>query len=75
MTTLNASETRIPPQLYSQVVYSNEQVCVEHRSLPSVYLVSEADMKILDDAKQRSFEESAEKMTKKFDSVLKKLAN
>ena len=47
MTTLRASDTRIPPQMFNRVVYQGERVRVEHRSGEAVYIISADDLDLL----------------------------
>ena len=49
MTTLQASETRIPPQAFNNVAYKGARVCIRHRSGSMVYLISEDDLRLLED--------------------------
>lgn len=48
MTTLNASETRIPPQTFNGVAFKGHRVCIRHRSGSTVYLISEDDLHLLE---------------------------
>ncbi len=48
MTKLSASETRIPPDTFNRVAYQGERVRVERRGGPSVVLVSEEDLTLLE---------------------------
>lgn len=74
MTTLSASSARIPTDVYNQVAYTSKRVRVVRRSSPPVYLVSEADLQLIE-AANRVVAESTERMADKYDSVLKNLAD
>ena len=54
MTTLKASETRIPTEIFKRVVYRGEAIRVEHRSAGTLMLISEDEY--------RAFREWEEKM-------------
>jgi len=45
--TLKASETRIPPRTFNQVVYQGERVPVERRDGDTLYLVPREDVELL----------------------------
>ena len=47
MTTLNASETRIPPAAFNAVAFKGERISIRRRDRETVYLVSERDIQIL----------------------------
>ncbi len=53
MTTLTASETRIPAEHFNRVAYQNEVLEVRHRTGPSVFVVSESDWKLLEAYKKQ----------------------
>lgn len=74
MTTLRASDTRIPPASYAQVAYRGEPVRVEHRSGPPVFIVSEADMRLLAEAKRARFDDAADVAMTRYDELLSRLA-
>lgn len=48
MTTLPASATRIPPQVFGRVAHAGERVRVERRGGDVVYIVSARDMALLE---------------------------
>ena len=76
MTTLQASDARIPTDVYMRVAYQNEAVRVERRSSPSIYLISEADRNLLQEAKRRVlFEQAANRAADEYGDVLKRLAD
>ena len=61
MTTLKASQTRIPPDAFNRVAYQQERVRIERRGGRAVYLVSEEDVTLLDELEDRYWaEEGAE---------------
>lgn len=74
MTTIRASDTRIPPGSYAQVAYRGEAVRVEHRSGPPVFIVSESDMRLLEAAKRARFEQAADGAMSRYDELLHRLA-
>lgn len=47
MTTLDASETRIPPAAFNAVVFKGERISIRRRDRETVYLVSERDIQLL----------------------------
>jgi PHD/YefM family antitoxin component YafN of YafNO toxin-antitoxin module len=47
MTTLKASDTRIPPDTFSRVAYQRERVRISRRGGKPVFLVSEEDLSLL----------------------------
>ena len=53
MTTLTASQLRIPPQQFNQVVYQQGTIKVEHRNGSCAYVIGPDDWDLLDRAKQR----------------------
>ncbi len=48
MTTLNASDARIPPDAMNRVAYQGERVRVVRRGGPTVVLVSQDDLSLLE---------------------------
>ena len=48
MTTLNASETRIPPKAFNEVAYKGGRLRICHRNGTAVYVVSEDDLRLLE---------------------------
>lgn len=44
MKTISASECRIPPDVFNNIVYRGERVCIERRDGGRVYLISQEDM-------------------------------
>ena len=65
MTSLSASETRIPPQAFNKVAYKGERICIRHRSGSTVYLVSEDDLRLLEALEDRlDIEEAREALAR-----------
>jgi PHD/YefM family antitoxin component YafN of YafNO toxin-antitoxin module len=48
MTTIKASEARIPPKVFGEVAYNKGRVCISKNKSEKVYLVSEDDFKTLE---------------------------
>ena len=48
MTTLNASDTRIPPTAFNTVAFRGGRIRIHRRDGETVYLVSEADLRLLE---------------------------
>ena len=48
MTTLHASDTRIPPAAFNTVAFRGGRIRIHRRDGETVYLVSEADLKLLE---------------------------
>lgn len=48
MTTLKASETRIPPDAFNRVAYQRERVRIDRRGAKSVFLICEEDLSLLE---------------------------
>jgi len=77
MTTITASQARIPPETFNQVAYQGDIVQVIHRNGTAVYVISEADMATLANLKQnqsRSIQESVERIDHKYGDILRRLA-
>ncbi|HNT36635.1 MAG TPA: hypothetical protein PKH07_16730 [bacterium] len=49
MTTLKASQARIPTEVFNRVVYKGEAIRVEHRSAGALFLISEDEYKAFRD--------------------------
>jgi len=65
MTSLNASETRIPPQTFNEVAYKGERVRICRRGGDVVYLVSEEDLRVLEALEDRmDVEQAREALTR-----------
>lgn len=48
MTTLNASDARIPPDAFNDVVFRGERIGIRRRDGKEVYLVSAEDIRLLE---------------------------
>jgi PHD/YefM family antitoxin component YafN of YafNO toxin-antitoxin module len=59
MTSLNASDTRIPPAAFNGVAFKGERICIHRRDGESVYLVSAEDMRLLEALEDRLDAEEA----------------
>ena len=53
MTSLNASETRIPPSAFNGVAFKGQRICIRRRDGETVYLVSAEDMRLLEAIEDR----------------------
>lgn len=53
MTTLKASQTRIPPDTFNRVAYRGERVRVERRGGAPVYLICQEDLESLEKLEDR----------------------
>ncbi len=60
MTTLRASETRIPPDTFNRVAYQGDRVRIERRGGPSVVVISEEDARMLEALEDRYWAETAD---------------
>ncbi len=60
MTTLRASETRIPPDTFNRVAYQGDRVRIERRGGPSVVVISEEDARMLETLEDRYWAETAD---------------
>ena len=67
MTTLKASETRIPPDAFNRVAYQRERVRIERRGAKSVYLVSEEDLDLLEKLEDRYWAEEGRTALEEFE--------
>lgn len=67
MTTLRASETRIPPDTFSRVAYQGKRVRIERRGGRAVYLICEEDMALLEYAEDRHWAEEGRKALEEFE--------
>ena len=48
MTTLNASQARIPPKAFNKVAYKGERIKIKRRGGETIVLVSEEDLALLE---------------------------
>ena len=67
MTTLKASETRIPPDAFNRVAYQRERVRIERRGGRPVYLVSEDDLELLEKLEDRYWAEEGRAALEEFE--------
>lgn len=66
MTTLKASDTRIPPDAFNRVAYQRERVRIERRGGKPVFLVSEEDIELLEQLEDRYWAEEGRKALEEF---------
>ena len=66
MTTLKASQTRIPPDAFNRVAYLRERVRIERRGGRPVFLVSEEDLDLLEDLEDRYWAQEGRKALEEF---------
>ena len=66
MTTLKASETRIPPDAFNRVAYQRERVRIERRGGKPVFLVSEEDLALLESLEDRYWAEEGRAALEEF---------
>ncbi len=67
MSTLKASQTRIPPDAFNRVAYQGERVRIERRGGKPVYLVSEEDLALLEKLEDRYWAEEGKRALKEFE--------
>jgi PHD/YefM family antitoxin component YafN of YafNO toxin-antitoxin module len=67
MTTLKASKTRIPPDAFNRVAYQRERVRIERRGGKPVFLVSEEDLRLLEELEDAYWAEEGRKALKAFE--------
>jgi PHD/YefM family antitoxin component YafN of YafNO toxin-antitoxin module len=67
MTTLKASRTRIPPDAFNRVAYQRERVRIERRGGKPVFLVSEEDLRLLEELEDAYWAEEGRKALKEFE--------
>ncbi|MBI5724325.1 MAG: prevent-host-death family protein [Planctomycetes bacterium] len=67
MTTLKASETRIPPDTFNRVAYQNERVRIERRGGRPVYLVSQEDLELMEELEDRYWAQQGRRSLKEFE--------
>ena len=67
MTTLKASETRIPPDAFNRVAYQRERVRIERRGGKPVFLVSEEDLELLEELEDRYWSEEGRRALAEFE--------
>ena len=66
MTTLKASQTRIPPDAFNRVAYQRQRVRIERRGGRPVFLVSEEDLQLLEELEDRYWAEEGRKALEEF---------
>lgn len=66
MTTLKASQTRIPPDAFNRVAYNHERIRVERRGGKPVVLVCEEDLTLLEELEDRYWAEEGQKALEEF---------
>ena len=72
MTTLKASQTRIPPDTFNRVAYQGDRVRIERRGGKPVYLVSQEDLALLEkleDGPQMNYLEAVSSMMNKYNQM------
>jgi PHD/YefM family antitoxin component YafN of YafNO toxin-antitoxin module len=67
MTTLKASRTRIPPDAFNRVAYQRERVRIERRGGKPVFLVSEEDLRLLEELEDAYWAGEGRKALKEFE--------
>ena len=72
MTTLKASQTRIPPDTFNRVAYQGERVRIERRGAKPVYLISDEDAALLEELEDRYWAEEGKKALEEFKKSGKK---
>ena len=65
MLELSVSETRIPPKVFNSVVYNGEWAKISKRGGEAVYLVSEDDVRLLEEMEDRRLAELGEEALEK----------
>jgi len=66
MTTLKASETRIPPDAFNRVAYQHERVRIDRRGGKPVFLVSQEDLELLEQLEDLYWSEQGRKALDEF---------
>lgn len=66
MKTLTASQARIPAKAFRRVVDRGERVRIRHRSAGTVVLISENDLKLIEQAEDLLDAADAEKASREF---------
>ncbi len=67
MTTLKASDTRIPPDAFNRVAYQRARVRIERRGGRPVYLISEEDLALLEELEDKLLAREASKALETFE--------
>tara|TARA_B100000614_G_scaffold252957_1_gene266274 strand:- start:446 stop:706 length:261 start_codon:yes stop_codon:yes gene_type:complete len=66
---LSVSETRIPPKVFNTVVYKGDWAKISKRGGEAVYLVSEDDIRLLEEIEDRRLAELGEEALEKHRSA------
>jgi PHD/YefM family antitoxin component YafN of YafNO toxin-antitoxin module len=66
MTTLQASQTRIPPDAFNRVAYQRERVRIDRRGGKPVFLVSQEDLELLEMLEDGYWAEEGRKALEEF---------
>ncbi len=66
MKTLTASQARIPTEAFNRVIYKGERIRIQHRSAGSAVLISEDDLKLIEQMEDLLDAAEAEKASKEF---------
>ncbi len=67
MTTLKASQARIPADTFNRVAYQRQRVRIERRGGRPIYLVSEEDLVHLEELEDRYWAEEGGKALREFE--------
>jgi len=67
MTTLKASETRIPPDAFNRVAYQRERIRIDRRGGRPVFLVSQEDLELLEKLEDRYWAEEGRAALEEFE--------
>ncbi len=66
MTTLTASQTRIPADCFNQVAYKQERIRIDRRGGQPVFLISKEDFALLEEWEDRYWAEEGMKALREF---------
>jgi hypothetical protein len=66
MTTLKASQTRIPPDTFNRVAYQGERVEIQRRGGQPVFIVSREDLELLQELEDRFWAEQGRQALAEF---------
>jgi hypothetical protein len=66
MTTLQASQTRIPPDAFNRVAYQRERVRIDRRGGKPVFLVCQEDLELLEMLEDGYWAEEGRKALEEF---------
>ena len=62
MTTLRASDARIPPDTFNRVAYQGERIRVVRRGGTAVAIISDEDLALLEELEGRHWAETADRV-------------